>query len=148
MTDKKTTQKEEPVENAQEKTSTEEQQENASQASGTESKKQEQKTKSTSDSLNEAVEKGSVFIKDMYEKVRHFSGEATELTRLKIDIRNLKSEREHLYTDMGKRLWDLKQTGNFRGINSVFEKDFTRLEEIEKEIDNKEKEAKKKDLSL
>jgi uncharacterized protein Yka (UPF0111/DUF47 family) len=103
----------------------------------------EEKLRRMGDKLSEAADKGVMALKEVFERVKDFSSDAAELTKLKIEIRNLKSDREKLYASMGKKLWDMKKEDKFRNVQSAFSEDFTKLEEFADKIADKEKQAGK-----
>ncbi len=102
----------------------------------------EEKIKRAGDILSDAADKGVDIARDIFKRVRHFSSEATELTKLKIEIRNLKGQREKLFNEMGGGLWDLFKTGKMADVEGTFADKFQRLKEIEDAIAEKEESAK------
>ena len=103
----------------------------------------EEKLRKMGDKLSEAADKGVMALKEVFDRVKDFSSDAAELTKLKIEIRNLKTDREKLYASMGKRLWEMKKEDKFRNVQSAFNEDFTKLEDFEDKIAKKEKQAEK-----
>ncbi|MEJ2048356.1 MAG: hypothetical protein P8Y60_00650 [Calditrichota bacterium] len=103
----------------------------------------EEKLRRMGDKLSEAADKGVMALKEVFERVKDFSSDAAELTKLKIEIRNLKSDREKLYASMGKKLWDMKKEDQFRNVQSAFSEDFAKLEKFADKIAEKEKQAEK-----
>jgi hypothetical protein len=103
----------------------------------------EEKLRRMGDKLSEAADKGVMALKEVFERVKDFSSDAAELTKLKIEIRNLKSDREKLYASMGKKLWDMKKEDKFRNVQSAFSEDFAKLEKFADKIAEKEKQAEK-----
>jgi hypothetical protein len=103
----------------------------------------EEKLRKMGDKLSEAADKGVMALKEVFDRVKDFSSDAAELTKLKIEIRNLKIDREKLYASMGKRLWEMKKEDKFRNVQSAFNEDFTKLEDFEDKIAKKEKQAEK-----
>jgi len=103
--------------------------------------------KNIEEKLTQAADKGMEIAKGVFQRVRQFSTEATELARLKLELRNLKMDREQLFRDMGKKLWRLNTENKFRGIKSAFSREFERLEKLDKKIAVKEDEAKKISLT-
>lgn len=101
------------------------------------------KIRKVGDKLSEAADKGVDVIKEVFEKVRDFSTDAAELTKLKVEIRKLKYDRQKLFTKMGEKLWDLKKSDQFRGIQTAYGEDFQKLEELDAKISAKEEEAAK-----
>ena len=103
----------------------------------------EEKLRKMGDKLSEAADKGVMALKEVFDRVKDFSSDAAELTKLKIEIRNLKTDREKLYASMGMRLWEMKKEDKFRNVQSAFNEDFTKLEDFEDKIAKKEKQAEK-----
>ena len=103
----------------------------------------EEKIKKVGDRLSEAADKGVDVLKEVFEKVKDFSFDAAELTRLKVDIHRLKSDRERILTVMGEKLWELKDSEKLRDLKALFEEDFKKLKSLEDEIEKKEKSASK-----
>ncbi len=94
--------------------------------------------KKLGDKIHEATDKGVHIVKDIAEHVQRFASDATELTKLKIDLHSLKSERTKLYTLMGEQLRNLYISKKLTGIKKRFKDDFKRLDELEAAIAEKE----------
>jgi hypothetical protein len=108
-----------------------------------ESLSSEERVKHVGDRLSEAADRGVDIIRDVFGKVKDFSIDATELTRLKVEIYRLKGDKERMLTVIGEKLWELKDSDKLTGIRSLFTDDFKKLEEINGEISKKEKAASK-----
>jgi hypothetical protein len=91
--------------------------------------------------LHDATDKGIHVVKEIAEEVHRFSHDATELTKLKIEIHHLKSEHNKLLKLMGERLRNLHKANMLRDIHSKFSYDFQKLDELEENLARKEKEA-------
>ena len=102
----------------------------------------QQTAPSISDKISAATDRGVALAKELFGKAKHYSNEAVELTRLKIDIYNLKSDRDRIYKNMGARLWQLNKEDKFRGIKSQFTDEFDLLNSLEEKISAKEDELK------
>jgi len=103
----------------------------------------EEKLRKMGDKLSEAADKGVMALKEVFERVKDFSSDAAELTKLKIEIRNMKTDRDKLYASIGKKLWDMKKSAKLEKIQSIFSEDFNKLEDFEDKIAKKEKQAEK-----
>ena len=103
----------------------------------------EEKLRKMGDKLSEAADKGVLALKEVFERVKDFSSDAAELTKLKIEIRNMKTDRDKLYASMGKKLWNMKKSAKLENIQSTFSEDFNKLEDFEDKIAKKEKQAEK-----
>ena len=103
----------------------------------------EERLKKVGDRLSDAADKGVDILKDVFGKVKDFSVDAAELTRLKVEIYRLKNERERLLIVIGEKLWEIKDQEKFKDIKPLFLEDFKRLEELDTAIQNKEKSASK-----
>jgi DNA polymerase II small subunit/DNA polymerase delta subunit B len=97
--------------------------------------------KKISDKISASKEKDISILKDLAEKIRRFAGEATDLTKIKIEIHNLKNEHDNLLKVMGENLWNMHKAGTVKNVAKKFRYDFQKLEEIEKKIAEKEEEA-------
>ena len=97
--------------------------------------------KKLGDKIHEATDKGVHIVKDIADHVQRFATDATELTKLKIDLHNLKNERTKLYTLMGEQLRNLYISNKLTAIKRRFKEDFKKLDELETEIAVKEKQA-------
>jgi CRISPR/Cas system CSM-associated protein Csm2 small subunit len=86
------------------------------------------------DKIHEATDKGVHMVKDIADHVQRFASDATELTKLKIELHNLKSERTKLYTLMGEQLRNLYVSKKLTNIQRRFKEDFKRLDELESAI--------------
>jgi len=103
----------------------------------------EEKIKKVGDKLSEAADKGVDVLKEVFGKVRDFSFDAAELTRLKVDIHRLKSERDRMLTVMGEKLWEMRDSEKLKDLKALFEDDFIKIKTLENEIGKKEKSASK-----
>jgi hypothetical protein len=99
--------------------------------------------KKLGDKLSEATDKGVHVARDIAERVRHFASEATELTKLKVEIHKLKSAHDRLIYDIGNKLVKLYKNQKLANIESTFSDDLTQLEYIKSQIAIKEKAVKK-----
>jgi hypothetical protein len=104
---------------------------------------QEEKLKKVGDRLSEAADKGVDILKEVFGKVKDFSVDATELTRLKVEIHRLKGDRDRLFTVMGEKLWELQNSDKIGELKALFGEDFKKIEELNKDIETKEKFASK-----
>jgi hypothetical protein len=95
------------------------------------------------DKLSEATDKGVIVAKDIAERVRHFASEATELTKLKIEIQKLKNARDQRIAAIGEKLVGLRKAKKLTNIESAFREDFKKLEEIKLSLAEKEKAVRK-----
>jgi hypothetical protein len=103
----------------------------------------EEKIKKVGDRLSEAADKGVDVLKEVFEKVKDFSVDAAELTRLKVDIHRLKGDRERILTVMGEKLWELRDSEKLGELRTLFEEDFKKLKSLNDEIEMKENTASK-----
>ena len=95
--------------------------------------------KKLGDKIHEATDKGVHIVRDIAGHVQRFASDATELTKLRIDLHSLKNERTKLYTLMGEQLRNLYLSKKLTNIQKRFKDDFTRLDELEAVIAEKEK---------
>jgi hypothetical protein len=93
------------------------------------------------DRLHEATEKGMHAVKEIAEEVHRFSHDATELTKKKIEIHNLKNEKNNLLALMGQKLRNLHKAKKLSNIQPKFSYDFNKLDELDTLIAEKEREA-------
>jgi len=99
------------------------------------------------DHIHEATDKGVHVAKEIAEDVRKYAQDATNLTKLKIELHSLKAERDKTYSLMGKHLSNLYKSKKLSNIRTKFKYDFAKLNEIESAIDEKEKQAAKLSLT-
>ena len=99
------------------------------------------------DKIHEASDKGIHLAHEIAEDVHKFATNATELTKLKIDLHNLKEEKQKLYALMGEQLRNLYKTGKLSYIKTRMKEDFIRLDELESLIAEKEKLSSRISLS-
>jgi len=99
------------------------------------------------DKIHEATDKGVHFAKEIAEDVQKFAKDATSFTKVKIELHNLKSEKEKLYSLMGEHLSNLYKEKKLTKMATRFRDDFKKLNELESAIEEKEKEAKRISLS-
>jgi hypothetical protein len=95
------------------------------------------------DKLSEATDRGTHVARDIAERVRHFAAEATELTKLKIEIHKIKTARDKLIFSLGEKTISLHKAKKLHDIESVFSDDFTKLEELKTKLAEREKAVKK-----
>ena len=84
--------------------------------------------------LSEAANKGIEALKVGSERASQFANEATNLARLKIDLRNLKEERNRVYKRVGEGLWNAYKAENLSNVQELFAEEFQRLEELKDKI--------------
>jgi hypothetical protein len=104
---------------------------------------QEEKLRKVGDRLSDAADKGVEVLKEVFGKVKDFSVDATELTRLKVEIHRLKGDRDRMFTVMGEKLWELRGSDKVAELKTLFGEDFKKVEELSKDIEAKEKTASK-----
>ena len=95
--------------------------------------------KKLGDKIHEAADRGVHIVKDIAEEVQRYAKDATERTRIKIELHNLKAERDKLYTLMGEQLRNLYKSKKLTNMSRRFKEDFKRLDELEKAINEHEK---------
>lgn len=91
--------------------------------------------------LQEAGHRGMQFVREIAEEVHRFATDATELTKIKIEIHNMNKERETLLQVMGEKLKNLYHANQLKNIRSKFSYDFKKLDELEASIREKQKDA-------
>jgi hypothetical protein len=91
------------------------------------------------DKIHEASDRGVHVAREIAEDVRHFAVNALNLTKVKIDLHNLRAERDSRYSTIGKKLLKLYKADKLSSVKKSFKKDFARLVEIESAISEKEK---------
>jgi len=84
--------------------------------------------------VGEAIKKGS-------QRVAKFTGSATRLSKLKVDIHNLHNQVEKVHLENGQKLWQLHHNKKLGEIDNNFSDEFKKIEDLEKQIKTKEKEA-------
>ena len=94
------------------------------------------------DKIHEATDKGVHVVKDIAGHVQRFAQDATELTKLKIELHNLRNERAKLYSLMGEQLRNLYISKKLTGLKKRFKADFKKLDELEAAISEKEERSK------
>ncbi|MBN2366880.1 MAG: hypothetical protein JXL67_11990, partial [Calditrichaeota bacterium] len=103
----------------------------------------EERLKKAGDRLSGAADRGVEVLKEVFGKVKGFSVDATELTRLKVEIYRLKGDKDRMLTIVGEKLWEMRNSEKMKSIRSIFEDDFEKLEKLNSEIEKKEKTASK-----
>jgi hypothetical protein len=97
--------------------------------------------KKLGDKIHEATDKGVHLAKEIAEDVQKFARDATSFTKVKIELHNLKTEKEKLYSLMGQHLSNLYKEKKLTKLATRFSDDFKKLNELESAIEEKEKEA-------
>jgi hypothetical protein len=95
--------------------------------------------KKLGDRIHEAADKGVHLARDIAEDVQKFARDATDMTKAKIELHNLKTEREKLYSLMGQHITNLYKENKLTKIKTRFKDDFAKLDELEAAIDEKKK---------
>lgn len=93
------------------------------------------------DLLHDAKDKGAHIFRDIAEEVHRFATEATDLTKLKLEIHNMKKEREGLLILMGEKLKNLYHSNELKNVGPKFRYDLERLDKLESDIEEKEQRA-------
>ena len=93
------------------------------------------------DKIHEATDKGVHLAKEIADEVQKFARDATNLTKVRMDLHHLKKEKEKLYSLMGQHLSNLYKEKKLTKIATRFSDDFKKLNELESAIEEKEKEA-------
>lgn len=77
------------------------------------------------------------FVKQTFQRVKIFSKDATELTRLKIERKKVLDEKEKILLTIGEKVWETTRTGNdYRQLDFGTELDrLASLEEKLKKVD-------------
>lgn len=91
--------------------------------------------------LNEAADKSVSAVKDVVEKIHQFSSEATDLTKIKLELHNLQREHEKLLLLIGEQVRNMYKANKLTNIRSKLKYDLKKLDELESGIDEKEKEV-------
>lgn len=94
----------------------------------------QEKVARISEKVGDAVKKGS-------ERVAKFTGSATRLSRLKMEIHNLRNQLHKVHLESGKKLWQMHQENKLSEIDTAFSEEFAQIADLEKQIRTKEKEA-------
>jgi len=87
-----------------------------------------------SEKVGEAVKRGS-------RRVAKFTGSATKLSKLKMDIHNLQNQLDKVRLQSGKKLWQMHQDNKLGQLDNKFSQEFDQIADLEKQIRTKEKEA-------
>lgn len=104
--------------------------------------------KKLGDKLHDASDKGVNAAREVAEKIRLFATEATEITKRKVELHNLKKQRESLLLLMGEQLRNLYRAHQLTHIETKFTYDFKKLDELEATIAEKEKAIEKASSTL
>jgi hypothetical protein len=100
------------------------------------------------DKIHEASDRGVHVAREIAEDVRHFAVNALNLTKVKIDLHNLRAERDKRYSLIGKKLLKRYKANKLSNVRGNFKKDFARLVEIESAISEKEKQEAHGSLAM
>jgi len=92
------------------------------------------------DKLSGMAQKVFEAIKFGAEKVSDYASETSHLTKLKIEISNIKAERKKVFAQMGDKIWQLHKTKKLDKAEESFKTDFNKIENLETQITAKEKE--------
>ena len=90
------------------------------------------------DKIHEATDRGMHVVKEIAEEVQRFAKDATERTRIKMELHNLKGERDKLYALMGEQLRNLYRSNQLSSLKKRFRADFEKLDELEHAIEEHE----------
>ncbi|NIR46892.1 hypothetical protein GWO43_00205 [candidate division KSB1 bacterium] len=95
------------------------------------------------DKVGDVAQKGVELSKRGAQKLFHFTGSATKLSKLKVEIHNLETQCEKQYLEAGKKLWQMYKDGKLGELKSKFDPEFQKVEGFKKQITEKEKESEK-----
>jgi|GEM_PF-3776439 len=99
------------------------------------------------DKISDATEKGVKAVKSVFQKVTDLAGEASELTRLKLDLVKIKGQRDSAYVELGKKYYALQKMDKVQGFKATFGKDLEKIDELEANISQKEEELERINFS-
>lgn len=91
------------------------------------------------DKIHEATDRGIHVVKEIAEEVQQYAKDATERTRVKMELHSLKAERDRLYAVMGEQLRNLYRSNQLSGLKRRFKADFKKLDELEQAIKEHER---------
>jgi hypothetical protein len=97
--------------------------------------------KKLGEKIHEATDKGVHVVKEIAEEVHHYAKDKTELTRLRIELHNMKEERDNLYSLIGQQLRNMYKSNRLSYVKKKFKTEFDRLDELDREIGEHEKHA-------
>lgn len=89
--------------------------------------------------IHEASDRGVHAAREIAKNVRQFAAHATNLTKDKIDLHNLRLERDKHYLAIGEKLLRLHKANKLSSVREKFKRDFLKLVHIESAIAEKEK---------
>ncbi|GAB4179294.1 MAG: hypothetical protein Kow00108_15280 [Calditrichia bacterium] len=86
---------------------------------------------------------GFAFLRKTADKMKEFSSEAAELTKLKLEHKKYVDEKEALIKKLGEHVWRLQKESSLTDLQDKFSDIFSSLEELEKKIAAKKEEIEK-----
>jgi len=95
------------------------------------------------DRLSDVTDKGVQAVKSVFQRVSDLAGEASELTRLKLDLVKIKGQRDNAYVELGKKYYSLQKMDKVKGFKTTFGVDLERIDELEANISQKEEELER-----
>lgn len=99
------------------------------------------------DKVSDYANKSLQVLKIGVQKLAHFTGSATKLSKLKVEIHTLQTNCDKIYLDVGKKLWQLHKDDKLRELGTAFEEEFKKIEDFHQQITAKQKEADKISLT-
>jgi len=100
----------------------------------TEDRSFQEKVTVVSNKVGETIKTGA-------QKVFRFTGSATKLSKLKVEVHNLQNQVEKIQLETGKKLWEMHKQNKLGEMDSAFDVEFKRIENLQKQIADKEKDA-------
>lgn len=99
------------------------------------------------DKVGDFANKGLQVLKTGAQKITHFTGSATKLSKLKLEIHQLQGRCDEIYHDVGKRLWQMHKDNKDDDVSSVFVEQLKEMADLQKQIAAKDQQVEKISLT-
>ncbi|KAA3663109.1 MAG: hypothetical protein DWQ10_00875 [Calditrichaeota bacterium] len=96
--------------------------------------------------IGQFAQKSAQVVKTGFNIAAEFTGSATNLAKLKVQIHNLQSARDKEYQVLGEKLYSYRDADKIDNVKSFFSEQFNSISALIEEIDRKQEETEKIEL--
>jgi len=98
--------------------------------------------------IGEVADKSAKVLKDVFERVTHVASEAADSTRIRMDLYRLKSDRDKLFTEVGRKTYELHLSDSMKEWQEAIGASLQKIADLEARIRAKEEELSKISLDF
>ena len=98
--------------------------------------------------IGEVADKSAKVLKEVFERVTHVASEAADSTRIRMDLYRLKSDRDKLFTEVGRKTYELHRSDSMKEWQKAIGASLQKIADLEARIQAKEDELSKISLDF